>query len=330
MIDLIQATNGTMTLEDLRCYNVSVKKALSINSRGYRLFATDAPSSGAVTLSILKTMEQFPLEDREDVNLTTHRFDEAMRFAYGARQNLGDPDFIRNIDRFEDMMLSEEKAKEIRGRIRDNETQPVEAYDPKAVYSAESFGTSHIVTTDWSGLTISSTTTINLLFGARIMTPDTGIILNNEMNDFSIPGVKNAFGYEPSPNNYVAAGKRPLSSITPIIAEHANGTFYFTTGAAGGSLIVSSTAQTVWHAIEHDMSMHEAIAEPRLHDQLMPNVVTFEYTFNNGTVASMAAKGHNVTWVGPGSAVQGIRQLWDGTFEAVGETRQKNSGGLNL
>lgn len=331
MIDFIQATNGTMTLEDLKGYNVSIKEALRIDYRGYKLFTTEAPSSGAVTLSLLKTMEQYPLEDSKDVDLRTHRFDEAMRFAYGARQNLGDPNFIRHIDEYEDEMLSEARAKEIRKRIRDNETQPVEAYDLNGTYSTEGFGTSHIVTADNSGMAISSTTTINLLFGAQIMTPDTGIILNNEMNDFSIPDVRNAFGYEPSPNNFVAPGKRPLSSLTPVVVEHANGTFYFTTGAAGGSRIISSTAQTVWHAIEHGMSMPDAIAEPRLHDQLMPNVVTFEWAFDNGTVASMADKGHNVTWVGPGgSAVQAIRLLWNGTFEAARETRQKNSGGLSI
>jgi gamma-glutamyltranspeptidase/glutathione hydrolase len=87
----------------------------------------------------------------------------------------------------------------------------------------------------------------------------------------------------------------------------------------------------VWHVVEHEMSMYDAVAEPRLHDQLMPNQVTFEYSFDNSTVASMADKGHNVTWVRPGvSAVQGIRMLWDGSFEAVGETRQKNSGGLSV
>ena len=161
------------------------------------------------------------------------------------------------------------------------------------------------------------------------MTPDTGIILNNEMNDFSIPGVRNAFGFEPSPNNFVAPGKRPLSSITPIIAEHPNGTLFFTTGAAGGSKIISATVQTAWHVVEHDMSMREAVAEPRQHDQLMPNVATFEYAFDNRTVASMESKGHNVTWVAPGaSSVQGIKRLWDGVFEAASEPRQKNSGGL--
>ncbi len=122
-----------------------------------------------------------------------------------------------------------------------------------------------------------------------------------------------------------------MSSCTPVIVEYGNGTLFFTTGAAGGSRIISATAQTVWHVIEHDMDMYDAIAEPRLHDQLMPNQVTFEYTFDNGTVASMADKGHNVTWVRQGvSAVQGIRLLWDGSFEAVGETRQRNSGGLSV
>ncbi|KAL1879994.1 hypothetical protein VTK73DRAFT_6384 [Phialemonium thermophilum] len=331
MVDIIQATNGTMTLDDLRSYKVSVRPPLNITYRGYRLFTTDAPSSGAVTLNILKTMEQFPLEDREDVNLRTHRFDEAMRFAYSARQNLGDPDYIRNVDQYEDLMLSEEKAKDTRGRIRDNETQPVDAYDPNHTYAPDGFGTSHIVVTDSSGLTITSTTTINLLFGAQIMTPDTGIILNNEMDDFSIPGVRNSFGYEPSPNNFVTAGKRPLSTITPVIAEHGNGTVFFATGAAGGSRIVSATAQTVWHVIEHEMSMHDAIAEPRLHDQLMPNEVTVEYSFNNDTIASLQEKGHNVTRIPlAASAVQGVLRLWDGVFEAASETRQKNSGGFTL
>jgi gamma-glutamyltranspeptidase/glutathione hydrolase len=331
MIDLIQATNGTMTMDDLKNYNVSVKKALNIDYRGYKIFATDAPSSGAVTLSLLKTVEQYPLEDMKDVNLRTHRFDEAMRFAYGARQNLGDPDFIRNIEQYEGEMLSEDKAKYIRSLIRDNETQPVAAYDPTAIYAAESFGTSHIVVTDCSGLTLTSTTTINLLFGAQIMTPETGIILNDEMNDFSIPGVRNAFGYEPSPNNFVAPGKRPLSSITPVIIDFANGTLFFTTGAAGGSRIISSTAQAVWHVIDQDMTMQNAIAAPRFHDQLMPNQMTFEYAFDNNTVMDMKDRGHNVTWVAPGqSAVQGIRRLWNGTFEAASETRQKNSGGMTL
>ncbi len=274
-------------------------------------------------------MEQYPPSHTSDTNLSIHRFTEAMRFAYGARSELGDPDYVSNIKLYEDRLLSKSKANEIRNKIHDNTTQPVEAYDPGATYASPGHGTSHIATADASGMAISSTTTINLLFGAQIMTPDTGIILNDEMNDFSIPGLSNEFGFPPSAANFIRPGKRPLSSITPVIAELPDGTLVLATGAAGGSRIISATMQAVWRVLEHGMTMAEAIAEPRLHDQLMPNQVTFEYTFDNETVASMVEKGHNVTWVRLGvSAVQGIRRMSNGTFEAAGDPRQLNSGGM--
>lgn len=153
--------------------------------------------------------------------------------------------------------------------------------------------------------------------------------MNNEMNDFSIPGVPNAFGFVPSPINFIAPGKRPLSSISPIIVEHPNGTLYLSVGAAGGSRIITSTAQTVWHVLDHNMTVPEALAAPRMHDQLMPAYTTFEPSFNKQVIKSMKEKGHNVSWAGPhDSAVQGVRRLWNGTFEAGSEPRQFNSGGL--
>lgn len=153
--------------------------------------------------------------------------------------------------------------------------------------------------------------------------------MNNEMNDFSIPGVPNAFGFVPSPINYIAPGKRPLSSISPIIVEHPNGTLYLSIGAAGGSRIITATAQAVWHVLDHEMTMPEALAEPRLHDQLMPATTTFEEAFNKDVIRSMKERGHNVSWAGAhGSAVQGVRRLYNGTFEAGSEPRQLNSGGL--
>jgi gamma-glutamyltranspeptidase / glutathione hydrolase len=177
MITLIKATNGTMTLEDLKNYQVTAKPPLTISFRGYKLAAVGAPASGAVTLSTLKTMEQYPQTDWADVNLTIHRYDEASRFAYGARQQLGDPDFIQDVRTLERLMLDNSMAKEIRKRILDNKTQPVKNYNPDMVYAAESHGTSHVVTADSSGMATSLTTTINLLFGAQIMTPDSGIIM---------------------------------------------------------------------------------------------------------------------------------------------------------
>ncbi|PNY27341.1 Gamma-glutamyltranspeptidase 1 [Tolypocladium capitatum] len=333
MIECIQQANGTMTLADLANYTVVSRPVKTITYRGLGLHTVGAPASGAVTLGILKTMEQFDLAEHQGLpGLAAHRFTEAMRFGYGARVGLGDPDHVDGVRVFEDRMLSDGTARRTRGSISDDRTQPVHAYDPEGIYTPDSHGTSHIVTADASGMATSLTTTINLLFGARLMDPASGIVLNNEMNDFSIPGVPNEFGFQPSTANYIRPGKRPLSSITPVIATHPrNGSLYATVGAAGGSRIISATAVALWHLLEHGMGMRDALREPRLHDQLMPNTVLLEYKFDNDTAAALAERGHNVTWVAEGlSAVQGIRILADGTFEAAGEPRQKNSAGLTL
>ena len=235
-------------------------------------------------------------------------------------------------------MLDTDAAQRVRARILDNSTQPVSHYDPKRVYTAESHGTSHIVAADVNGMAVSSTTTINTLFGNLLMVPETGLILNNEMDDFSIPGRRNEFGYEPAPANYIRSGKRPLSSITPVIVElpgsspsEGSRALFAVVGAAGGSRIISSTTQVAWQLLERGATLRDAIAEPRFHDQLMPNRVRFEYTFDNATVDEMSSRGHDVEWMPEGlSAVQGITVAPDGAFDAVGETRQKNSGGLTL
>lgn len=209
-------------------------------------------------------------------------------------------------------------------------------------------------------MAISLTTTVNLLFGSQIVVPETGVIMNNEMNDFSIPNQSNAFGYEPSPANFVEPGKRPLSSISPTIVEFLkNGTLYFVIGSAGGSRIITATIQNLWHVLDQNATVLESLAEPRLHDQvctlllflflqsslhlhlvymlvltrvigkLIPNTVSFEYAYSNETTAFMSSLGHNVTWVAPGlSTAQGLRRLPNGTFEAAGEPRQHDSAGF--
>jgi gamma-glutamyltranspeptidase/glutathione hydrolase len=228
-------------------------------------------------------------------------------------------------------MLSSAAATEIRSKISDGTTQNVSWYDPGGLESLETPGTSHVVTADASGMSISLTSTVNLLFGSQVMVPETGVIMNNEMNDFSIPGASNAFGYIPSPANYIRPGKRPLSSITPTIVEFPNGTLYVSIGAAGGSRILTATIQNLWHILDQDMTTSQALAQPRLHDQLVPNQVSFEYAYDNGTTAFMRERGHDVTWVAPGqSTAQGLRRLGNGTFEAAGEPRQKDSGGFSF
>ena len=329
-IATLTKANGTMTLEDLKNYTVAIRKPSEINYRGYKLTGTSAPSGGIVALSTLNIVNGYEdFGDPAAINLTTHRLDEAMRFAYGQRSELGDPLYVDGLDEFQAAILSNETATEIRSKISDFRTLNVSAYDPNGFESLPTPGTSHIVAADKSGLAISVTTTINLLFGSQLMVPSTGIIMNDEMNDFSIPGSSNAFGYIPSPANFIRPGKRPLSSISPIIAETPDGKPYFVIGSAGGSRIITATIQNIHHVIDQDMTAPEALAQPRLHDQLSPNQVSFEYAYDNSTVAFLASLGHNVTWVAPGqSTAQGLRILPNGTFEAAGEPRQLNSGGF--
>jgi gamma-glutamyltranspeptidase/glutathione hydrolase len=334
-IRALQSKNGTMTLEDLKNYTVAIRKPSTISYRDYKLTACSAPSGGEVALSVLKIMEGYShVGDPSNINLTTHRLDESMKFAYGMRANLGDPLFLSGIDAYQNAMISSQTASEVRAKISDTRTFNVSYYDPEGLESLETPGTSHIVTADASGMAVTLTTTVNLLFGSKLVVPETGIIMNNEMNDFSIPGLSNAFGYIPSPANYIKPGKRPLSSISPVIVEHANCTsfidaFYVAIGAAGGSRIITATIQNLLHILDGNMSTAEALAQPRIHDQLVPAQVSFEYGFDNGTTAFLQSLGANVTWIAPGqSTAQGLRRLGNGTFEAAGEPRQKNSGGF--
>jgi len=334
-IRALQSANGTMTMEDLKNYTIAIRKPSTITYRDYKLTACSAPSGGEVTLSVLKIMEGYAdIGDPLTINLTTHRLDEAMKFAYGMRTELGDPSYLKGIDEYQEDIMSAATAAEIRSKISDTRTFNTSYYNPRGLESLETPGTSHIVAADHSGLSISLTTTVNLLFGSKVVVPETGVIMNNEMNDFSIPNTTNAFGYIPSTANFVRPGKRPLSSISPVIVEHLNATsaadaLYVSIGAAGGSRIITATIQNLIHILDGGMTTAEALAQPRIHDQLVPAQVSFEYAFNNGTTAFLKQLGANVTWVAPGqSTAQGLRRLPNGTFEAAGEPRQKNSGGF--
>jgi gamma-glutamyltranspeptidase/glutathione hydrolase len=312
-----------MTLEDLANYTVAIRDPAAITYRDYNIRSCSAPSSGIVAMSVMKIIEGYPdIGEAATLNISTHRFDEALRFAYGQRSELGDPSFVEGMTEYQASMLSNATTSAVRARLNDFHTQNVSAYDPSGFESLETPGTSAIVTSDARGMAVSLTTTINLLFGSHIMIPETGVIMNNEMNDFSIPGASNAFGYIPSPANYIRPGKRPLSSISPSIVEHADGKLYFVVASAGGSRIITAV-------LDQNATAPEALAAPRLHDQLVPNVVSLEYSYNNETAAFLRERGHNVTYTAPGgSTAQSLRLLGNGTFEAAGEPRQLNSGGF--
>ena len=244
----LQQANGTMTVQDLQNYTVAIRKTAEIAYRGYKLTSCSAPSGGIIALSALKIVSGYSdFGTPANLNLSTHRLDEATRFAFAERAHLGDPSFVPGLDRYQQEMLNDTTAANIRSRILDARTLNVSDYNPQGFESLPTSGTSHVATADAQGMAITLASTVNLLFGSRLMVPETGVILNDEMNDFSVPGTSNAFGYVPSPANFVRPGKRPLSSISPVIVEHLdNSSLYFVVGAAGGSRIITATVQSLW------------------------------------------------------------------------------------
>ena len=310
-IEAIRLSNGSVTLSDLAAYKVISRPAVEISYRDYKIYGCGAPASGAVALSALKTVGGYEdIGEPSAFNLSTHRLDEALRYAYAARGSLGDPDFVASASAFETSILSPAAASSRRSEILDDRTLPVQDYYPSssnATYSAPpGHGTSHLVTADSSGLAISLTSTVNLIFGSQLIVPTTGVILNNQMNDFSIPGRNNSFAYPPSPANFIRPHKRPLSSLTPTIVEHAgNGSLYYVVGAAGGSRIISATVQNLWHVLDRGLGVREGLGQGRFHDQLLPDKIGFEWGLRRGNESEGKHPAPENPGVGRGVRVRG-------------------------
>jgi gamma-glutamyltranspeptidase/glutathione hydrolase len=184
-ITALQRSNGIMTLDDLANYAVQIRQPSNITYRGFKIHSGSAPSSGAVVLSTLKIIEGYDMSTPSQLNLSTHYLDEGIRFAYGQRSLLGDATFFPNLTAYQQKMVSEKTAYEIRSKIEKYHTLNVSAYDPSGYGILTDHGTSALVASDWTGLTIATTSTINLLFGSLLMVPETGVIMNNEMNGLS-------------------------------------------------------------------------------------------------------------------------------------------------
>jgi len=171
-----------MTLDDLKNYQVSIRDPISISYKNFTIHSCSAPSGGSVALSILKIIEEYDMSDPKLRNLSYHRLNEAMRFSYAARSELGDPDFFGYITGFEAQMLEQSTAERIRKRISDHHTFNVSHYSPVKYSLPENHGTSHIVTTDASGMSVTLTSTVNLLWGSLLVVPETGMCLSMVYN----------------------------------------------------------------------------------------------------------------------------------------------------
>ncbi|KAG5272241.1 hypothetical protein AALO_G00163170 [Alosa alosa] len=316
MVRDIQAAGGIVTLQDLQDYQARLEEALCVGMGEYRLCVPPAPASGPVLALILNILKGYKLgpdsvSTLEKKVLTYHRIVEAFRFAYAKRSVLGDPHFV-NVTSLVKNITSDDVAELFRSRITDDTTHPMEYYEPE-YFVPDDHGTAHLSVMAEDGSAVAATSTINTQFGSKVMSNSTGILLNNEMDDFSSPFITNAFGVPPSPNNFILPGKRPLSSMVPTILLDKNNKVKMVVGGSGGTKITTATASVILHALVFNYDLKRAIAEPRIHNQLAPNTTYGEMDFDPNILEGLEQKNHDTALLTSVAAVvQAVMRQGDG------------------
>lgn len=321
------ANKGLITLADLKRYRPIWRDPVCGDFRSMRVCSMPPPSSGGVhLLEILNILGDTDLKAMGWHSPDAlHLIVEAMRIAYADRAvYLGDPDFVKVPVA---ALISPAYAKQRRQEIDPQKARPssqVRAANPETLkrFGKESDDTSHLSVVDSAGNAVSLTFTINLGFGSGVVVPGTGIILNNEMDDFAIaPGVPNAFGLVGGDANAIAPGKTPLSSMTPTIVTE-RGQLRLVAGAPGGSTIITTVLQVVLNVLVYDMDARSAIAAPRLHHQWLPDQLRVERNgFDRLTLENLRGRGQKIGERGTWGNADAIVRSPDGTLEGAADPR---------
>lgn len=325
----MQSHGGTMTLEDLKAYKVVERQPIIGDYRGYKVVTMPPPSSGGVHLiEILNMLEHYPIkEDGVNSAKNIHHMAESMKLAYADRSEyLGDPDFVKiPVTGLTSKAYANERVK----TIDDNKARLSSNIKPGKPQPYESDQTTHFSVMDKAGNAAAVTYTLNLNFGSGIVVEGTGILLNNEMDDFSVkPGVPNAFGLVGGTANAIEAKKRPLSSMTPTIVMK-NNKPWLVTGSPGGARIITTVLQSVVNTIDHEMNPAEAIITPRVHHQWLPDELRVEEGISPDTIKLLQDKGHKVVTKAPMGRIQ-IIQADDSGFYGYSDPRNPDGKTLGF
>ncbi|KAF5458086.1 hypothetical protein F2P56_022148 [Juglans regia] len=314
----VQKLGGILRIKDLQRYRVKLKEPITANILGLKILGMPPPSGGPPMILMVNILAQYPIPSGISGPLGVHREIEALKHVFATRMNLGDPDYV-DVSRVLSDMLSLKFAKDLQKTINDNKTFDPGHYGGRW-NQIRDHGTSHMSIIDREQNAVSMTSTVNSYFGSQILSPTTGIVLNNEMDDFSIPMNVTAGNPPPAPPNFISPGKRPLSSMAPTIVlkdEHLTAVV----GASGGGMIIAGTAEVFLNHFARKMDPFSSVMAPRFYHQLIPNVVYYEnWTTVSGDHfevpadirAALQKKGHVLQSLSGGTICQIIVQDADG------------------
>jgi len=320
----VQRAGGRMTAADVAAYTAVVRPVVIGTYRGHTIVSMPPPSSGGIhVIQILNMLEAFPIADLGlNSAATLHLMAEAMKRAYADRSEyLGDPDFVKIPVK---QLISKSYAEELRGTISQDRATPSAEVKPGKITPSESDQTTHFSAVDAEGNGVANTYTLNFYYGSALVAEGTGVLLNNELDDFAAkPDAPNAFGLTGGEANAPGPRKRPLSSMSPTIVLK-DGALEMVTGSPGGSRIISTVVQVILNGLDHGLNAAEAVDAPRMHHQWQPDELRVEQGISADTLALLKAKGHALV----PSQTMGLSQTIfrkDGVLSGAADPRQRNA-----